>query len=118
MPDAADAYRRVDETSDLSSGDIAFVSLARTRTVGEGPPGTRFDPAIDTIDGTYRVLPRGEGTVTQAYSVPVFTIGCVSCSEQSTTSRLLTICALRSSSSCERVPGAGSGPARGPLAPP
>jgi hypothetical protein len=44
MPDAADVYRRVDETNDLSSGDIAFVSLARTRTVGEGPPGDAFDP--------------------------------------------------------------------------
>jgi hypothetical protein len=44
MPDAADVYRRVDETDELSSGDIAFLSLARTRTVGEGPPGEAFDP--------------------------------------------------------------------------
>ena len=44
MPDAADVYRRVDETDDLSSGDIAFLSLARTRAVGEGPPGDTFDP--------------------------------------------------------------------------
>ncbi len=44
MFDAADVYRRVDETDDISSGDIAFLSLARTRAVGEGPPGDAFDP--------------------------------------------------------------------------
>lgn len=44
MPDAADVYRRVDETDELASGDIAYLSLARTRTVGESPPGETFDP--------------------------------------------------------------------------
>lgn len=44
MPDAADVYRRVEEADELSSGDIAFLSLARTRTVGESPPGEAFDP--------------------------------------------------------------------------
>lgn len=44
MPDAADVYRRVDETDELSSGDIAYLVLARTRTVGESPPGEAFDP--------------------------------------------------------------------------
>lgn len=40
----ADVYRRVDETDELSSGDIAYLSLARTRTVGESPSGAAFDP--------------------------------------------------------------------------
>ncbi|MEX2184176.1 MAG: hypothetical protein WEC14_06985 [Chloroflexota bacterium] len=44
MPVAAEVYRQVDEAAELSSGDIAFLSLARTRLVGEGPPGDEFDP--------------------------------------------------------------------------
>ena len=44
MPDATEVYRRVEDTDELSSGDIAYLSLARTRTVGEGPPGETFDP--------------------------------------------------------------------------
>jgi len=44
MLDAADVYRRVGESDDLSSGDIAYMSLARTRAVGESPPGEAFDP--------------------------------------------------------------------------
>jgi hypothetical protein len=44
MPVAADVYRRVAEADDLSSGDIAFLSLARTRLAGEMPPGDLFDP--------------------------------------------------------------------------
>ena len=44
MPDAADVYRRVEESDALSSGDIAYLSLARTRAAGEGPPGEAFDP--------------------------------------------------------------------------
>ena len=44
MLSAADVYRRVEETDDLSSGDIAYLSLARARTSGEGPPGDVFDP--------------------------------------------------------------------------
>ena len=44
MPNAAEVYRRVDESDQLSTGDIAYLSLARTRLVGEGPPGDAFDP--------------------------------------------------------------------------
>lgn len=44
MPVAADVYRPIDESDPLSSGDIAYLSLARTRVVGEGPPGEVFDP--------------------------------------------------------------------------
>lgn len=43
MPVAAEVYRQVDEGDELSSGDIAFLSLARTRLVGEAPPGHAFD---------------------------------------------------------------------------
>ena len=43
MPVAAEVYRPVEEAEALSSGDIAFISLARTRLVGEGPPGDVFD---------------------------------------------------------------------------
>lgn len=39
-----EVYRAVDESDELSSGDIAFLSLARTRLVGEMPPGDTFDP--------------------------------------------------------------------------
>lgn len=45
MPVAAEVYRPVSETDELSSGDIAFISLARTRLAGEAPPGDGFDPA-------------------------------------------------------------------------
>ena len=44
MPTAAEVYRRVDEAEDISSGDIAYLTLARTRLVGEQPPGEAFDP--------------------------------------------------------------------------
>jgi len=44
MPVGAEVYRPVDEPDELSSGDIAFLSLARTRLVGEAPPGESFDP--------------------------------------------------------------------------
>lgn len=40
----AEVYRTIDESDALSSGDIAYLSLARTRVVGEGPPGGVFDP--------------------------------------------------------------------------
>jgi hypothetical protein len=43
MPVEAEVYRAVDESDELSSGDIAFLSLARTRLVGETPPGDSFD---------------------------------------------------------------------------
>ena len=39
-----EVYRAVGESVELSSGDIAFLSLARTRLVGETPPGDTFDP--------------------------------------------------------------------------
>ena len=45
MPVGVEVYRAVDESDELSSGDIAYLSLARTRLVGEGPPGDEFDPA-------------------------------------------------------------------------
>jgi hypothetical protein len=44
MPVGAEVYRAVDESDELSSGDIAFLSIARTRLVGEAPPGEVFDP--------------------------------------------------------------------------
>jgi hypothetical protein len=44
MPAAADVYRLVPETEELSSGDIAFLPLPRSRVVGEVPPGEVFDP--------------------------------------------------------------------------
>lgn len=45
MPNAADVYRAVDADEDLASGDIAFITMARTRLVGEAPPSETFDPA-------------------------------------------------------------------------
>lgn len=39
-----EVYRTVGESDDLSSGDVAFLSLARTRQVGESPPGETYDP--------------------------------------------------------------------------
>lgn len=53
MPVAAEVYRQVDVEAELSSGDIAFLSLARTRLVGEAPPGDVFDP-----DGRIPAYPR------------------------------------------------------------
>ena len=44
MPIAAEVYRPVGEAESLSSGDIALLSLARSRLVGEMPPGDAFDP--------------------------------------------------------------------------
>ena len=43
MPAAAEVYRRAAESDELSSGDIAYLSMARTRVEGEGPPGDLFD---------------------------------------------------------------------------
>jgi len=39
-----EVYRAVAESDELSSGDVAFLSLARTRLVGESPPGETYDP--------------------------------------------------------------------------
>jgi hypothetical protein len=44
MPVAAEVYRRVGDEEELASGDISFLSLARTRLVGETPPGDAYDP--------------------------------------------------------------------------
>jgi hypothetical protein len=43
MVDAAEVYRPVDDTDQLASGDIAFLSFARSRVVGEAPPSDVFD---------------------------------------------------------------------------
>ena len=40
----AEAYRSVGPTDELASGDIAYLSLARTRQIGEQPPGRTYDP--------------------------------------------------------------------------
>jgi hypothetical protein len=45
MPVGVEVYRPIEEDVELSSGDVAFVTLARTRLAGEGPPGDEFDPA-------------------------------------------------------------------------
>jgi hypothetical protein len=45
MPAPADVYRSVHQAEELSSGDIAYLSLARTRLTGELPPGDEFDGA-------------------------------------------------------------------------
>jgi hypothetical protein len=39
-----EVYRTVGESDELASGDIAFLSLARTRLAGEWPPGETYDP--------------------------------------------------------------------------
>lgn len=44
MPSAAEVYRSAPPGEALSSGDIAFLSLPRTRFAGEMPPGEQFDP--------------------------------------------------------------------------
>jgi hypothetical protein len=41
---AEEVYRPVDAADELASGDIAFLSLTRTRLVGEAPPGEAYDP--------------------------------------------------------------------------
>ncbi len=41
---AEEVYRPVDAADELASGDIAFLSLTRTRLVGEVPPGDVYDP--------------------------------------------------------------------------
>ncbi len=39
-----EVYRALDPSDELSSGDIAFLSMARTRLIGEAPPGHTYDP--------------------------------------------------------------------------
>jgi hypothetical protein len=43
MPIGAEAYRPVEPAAELSCGDIAYLTLARTREAGEGPPGDVYD---------------------------------------------------------------------------
>ena len=45
MPAPAEVYRSVRAADELSSGDVAYLSLARTRFAGELPPGDEFDGA-------------------------------------------------------------------------
>ncbi len=40
---AEEVYRQVDASDELASGDIAFLSLIRSRLVGEAPPGDAYD---------------------------------------------------------------------------
>jgi hypothetical protein len=44
MDAAADAYRPAGPEDDLACGDIAYLTLARVRAVGEAPPGDAYDP--------------------------------------------------------------------------
>ena len=44
MPIGAEAYRPVSPEAELSCGDIAYLTPARVREVGEGPPGDVYDP--------------------------------------------------------------------------
>jgi hypothetical protein len=44
MPVGAEVYRSVAPDSEVSTGDIAFLTLARIRDVGEEPPGDAYDP--------------------------------------------------------------------------
>ena len=50
MSVGAEVYRAVSGSDELSSGDIAFLSLARTRLVGESPPGEAYD-SVGRIPG-------------------------------------------------------------------
>ncbi len=43
MPVGAEVYRAVPPEADVSTGDIAFLTLARVREVGEAPPGETYD---------------------------------------------------------------------------
>jgi hypothetical protein len=44
MPVGAEVYRGVAPDAEVSTGDIAFLTLARVREVGEAPPGEAYDP--------------------------------------------------------------------------
>jgi hypothetical protein len=44
MPIGAEVYRPVEPDGELSCGDIAYLTLARTREAGEVPPGEVYDP--------------------------------------------------------------------------
>lgn len=79
MPVAADVYRRVEESDELSSGDIAYLSLARTRVGGETPPGESFDP-IGRIPAYPKPalvpLPHGRGIAIDTMFALVVTHSC------------------------------------------
>jgi hypothetical protein len=62
MSVGAEVYQAVNDSDELSSGDIAFLSLARTRLVGETPPGEAYD-SLGRIPGypTPAVLPLPHG---------------------------------------------------------
>ncbi len=44
MPIGVEAYRPLEPDAELSCGDIAYLTLARTREAGEAPPGDVYDP--------------------------------------------------------------------------
>ena len=44
MPIGVEAYRTLGPDAELSCGDIAYLTLARTREAGEAPPGDVYDP--------------------------------------------------------------------------
>jgi len=44
MPIGAETYRPVEPSAELSCGDIAYLTLSRTREAGESPPGDVYDP--------------------------------------------------------------------------
>lgn len=44
MPVGPEVYRAVPADAEVSTGDIAFLTLARVREVGEAPPGEAYDP--------------------------------------------------------------------------
>ena len=75
----AEVYRSVDESDELSSGDIAFLSLARTRLAGETPPGDAFNP-IGRIAAYPRPgllpLPHGREVAIHAMFALVITHSC------------------------------------------
>ena len=44
MPIGVEAYRPLEPDAELSCGDIAYLTLARTREAGEAPPRDVYDP--------------------------------------------------------------------------
>ncbi|MEO5940981.1 MAG: hypothetical protein ABIZ72_08330 [Candidatus Limnocylindrales bacterium] len=43
MPVGAEVYRAVRPETEVSAGDIAFLTIARVREIGEAPPGETYD---------------------------------------------------------------------------
>jgi hypothetical protein len=79
MPVGVEVYRPVDESDELSSGDIAYLSLTRTRVVGEGPPSEVFDP-VGRVPGYPRPgtlsLPHGREIAIDTMFALVITHSC------------------------------------------